>query len=537
MHRIVIVLFCFVCFSCNSIQENKIKLVVTDTSITKKTSFNNLFFDSVMLVDFIDKEVQLKGFHDQFVAFYRQRNYQYAWFDQDGLGEQAFNFMNLQTNGFNELWDSSFISPNLQKHFDLFRDKLYRPEGFGELLATELLLTGQFFKYASAVYKGNDMDVTKLAWFIPRKKVDLSVVLDSLIQNKGKSTERYEPLNKQYRLMEQYVVKYSQVEKNNQWQSIAFAKAKYAFGDSADILKAVKQKLYLTGDMLVVDSSRVFDSTLFFGIKKFQSRYGLPATGIIGAATQKEMNIPIQHKIKQLLINMERARWLPQIDETKDYIVVNIPEYRLHIFEKGQYQFPMDVVVGKATDSTVIFSGNLSYIVFSPTWNVPPGILKKEVMPGMASDTGYLRKKNLTITGYTKNKTPIVVQKPGISNPLGGVKFMFPNSFNIYLHDSPEKDKFKANSRSFSHGCIRLAEPAKMAQFLLRSDTLWTADSIKKSMTAYKEKAVGLKTKTPVMILYLTAWVDKDGFLQFRRDIYNHDKRMAEKFFVATAKK
>lgn len=537
MYRIAILFSCFFYLSCNLWQNDKAKNVITDTTINPATSFNNLFFDSLVLIDFIHKHEHLKNFNDQFVAFYRQRNYQYAWFDEKGLAEQAFNFMNLQTNSANELWDSSFINPDLQKHFDLFKNKLYQPTAASEILATELLLTGQFFKYASVVYKGSDMDVTKLAWFIPRKKVDLSAVLDSLIQNKGKSTERYEPLNKQYRLLEQYMVKYSQIEKNNQWQPVNFIKNKYAVGDSLPLLQQVKHKLFLTGDMPSHDSSALFDSTLFFAVKKFQNRYGLPATGVIGTGTQKEMNIPIQQKIKQLLINMERARWLPQIDESKDFITVNIPEYRLHVFEKGQYQFPMDVVVGKATDSTVIFSGNLSYIVFSPTWNVPPGILKKEVLPGMAADTGYLRKKNLTITGYTKSKEPIVVQKPGVLNPLGGVKFMFPNSFNIYLHDSPEKDKFKASSRSFSHGCIRLAEPAKMAQFLLRTDSLWTMDSIKKSMTAYKERTIGLKTKTPVMIVYLTAWVDKDGLLQFRKDIYNHDKRMAEKLFLPTPKK
>ena len=246
----------------------------------------------------------------------------------------------------------------------------------------------------------------------------------------------------------------------------------------------------------------------------------------------QELNVPVKQRIQQLLVNMERVRWMPPEKDT-NYIMVNIPEYKMHVYDSGKQIFDMNVIVGKASNSTVIFNGNLKYIVFSPYWNVPTSIVQKEIVPGMKRDKNYIQRNNMEITG-TSNGLPLVRQKPGPNNSLGLVKFLFPNNYDIYLHDTPNHELFNVSSRSFSHGCIRIAEPKKFAQYLLRSDTatIWKSNVIDSSMHLPKERWVTLKKTVPVFIVYFTAWVDKNGLLNFRKDIYGHDEKMSEKLFV-----
>jgi murein L,D-transpeptidase YcbB/YkuD len=258
----------------------------------------------------------------------------------------------------------------------------------------------------------------------------------------------------------------------------------------------------------------------------------LSIDGVIGARMIQELNIPVKQRIQQLLVNMERARWMPPEKDT-NYIMVNIPEYKMHVYDSGKLMFDMNVIVGKSTNSTVIFNGNLKYIVFSPYWNVPVSIVQKEIVPSMKKDKNYLQKNNMEITG-TSNGLPIVRQKPGDNNSLGLVKFLFPNSYDIYFHDTPNRELFNVSSRSFSHGCIRIGEPKKFAQYLLRADTAttWKSNVIDSSMHLQKERWVTLKKTIPVFIVYFTAWVDKNGLLNFRKDIYGHDEKMGQKLFV-----
>jgi murein L,D-transpeptidase YcbB/YkuD len=191
----------------------------------------------------------------------------------------------------------------------------------------------------------------------------------------------------------------------------------------------------------------------------------------------------------------------------------------------------MNVIVGTSANSTVIFSGDLKYVVFAPYWNVPVKIVKTEILPAMKKDTGYLRKHNMVRLGG-RDTLPVIRQNPGPDNSLGKVKFLFPNNYDIYLHDTPNRDLFTASSRSFSHGCIRVGEPKHLAQFLLQSDTSWTSYRIDTSMNSNKEIWVSLKKSVPVVIAYFTAWVDKNGVLNFRKDIYGHDKKLSDKLFV-----
>jgi murein L,D-transpeptidase YcbB/YkuD len=181
----------------------------------------------------------------------------------------------------------------------------------------------------------------------------------------------------------------------------------------------------------------------------------------------------------------------------------------------------MNVVVGKSQNKTVIFSGGMKYIVFSPYWNIPTSILQKETLPAIKRSKNYLAKHNMEWNGGN------VRQKPGPNNSLGLVKFLFPNSHSIYLHDTPSKSLFNEDNRAFSHGCIRLAEPQKLALYLLRNQPEWTPEKVSAAMNLGKEQYVPLKSSMPVIITYFTSWVDKVGKLNFRNDVYGRDKRLA----------
>ena len=187
--------------------------------------------------------------------------------------------------------------------------------------------------------------------------------------------------------------------------------------------------------------------------------------------------------------------------------------------------------MGKAASSSVIFSDELEIIAFSPYWNVPYSIVKNEILPAMNRNSNYLASQNMEIVS-NEGELPTIRQKPGAKNALGRVKFLFPNSFNIYFHDTPSKSLFEKDKRAFSHGCIRLKEPEKMANYVLRNQPEWTPEKIAEAMNSGDEKFVKVKDPIPVIITYYTAWVDEYGKLNFREDIYGHDKKLASKMFM-----
>ena len=291
----------------------------------------------------------------------------------------------------------------------------------------------------------------------------------------------------------------------------------------------MKQRLQISGDYKSIDTTEKYISELTSVIKLMQKSFGLNGDGVINYALIKVLNVSVKDRIAQLLINLERMRWVPKQPE-ENLIIVNIPEYSLHVFEREKKLFSMNVVVGKAAHSTVIFSNELKYVVFSPYWNVPPSIVRNEILPAIRRKPAYLANMNMEQTGYSGG-LPVIRQKPGGANALGRVKFIFPNSYNIYFHDTPAKSLFREENRAFSHGCIRLAEPEKMAAYLLRNQPEWTTQKINEAMSASIEKWVILKDPIPVFIAYFTAWVDSEGLLNFRDDIYGHDKILAKHLF------
>ena len=474
-------------------------------------------FDSVQIQSFLQKYPQLKPVENNLISFYRGRKYAFAWFDNAGLIEQAGNLYNRMQNineeGLPDSLPYKTEFTNLMENGGF--DSTSKPA-----VSTELMLSAQYFVYASNVWQGiSEKKTLALDWFIPRKKVSSAVLLDSLIS--GNNILDDAPVYRQYALLKDQLKKYKTIQANGGLPLINADKKTYKKGDSAAVIDSIRKSLFITGDITANNNSNIFDDELETAIKNFQLRIGDKQDGVIGTTVLNEFKTPIEKRIQQIVVNMERSRWVP-VNVQSDYLVINIPEYQLHVYENDSLTWSMNVVVGTTAHKTVIFNGAIKYIVFSPYWNIPSGILNKEVLPGIKRNKNYLANHNMEWNGGH------VRQKPGPNNSLGLVKFLFPNSYDIYLHDTPSKSLFGESNRTFSHGCIRLSEPQKMAEYLLRSDSSWNTEKIVDAMKAGKEKYVTLKNPVPVFIAYFTAWVDRQGKLNFRKDVYGRDGRLAE---------
>lgn len=517
-------------FACRTKDEQPVaQITPRDYSIDSTIAENPLFFDSLLMEQHLrvhkyDAATKLK-----FRNFYNSRNYQYAWFAKEGMKEQASAFMNLFYDYIDYSKDNTLLLPGLQIQYDsLFN----HPSSYTFLdsivFDTELLLTAQFFRYAAKAYTGSaDINARELEWYIPRKKINAVVVLDSMLANKNKDLSELEPFNHQYKQLKQYLLHYYEIEKAGGWSAIKADKRKYQLHDKNQAVAAIKNKLFLTGDLTAKDTSSIFTKELEEAVNHFQKRMGLKEDGIITNALISEMNKPVEQRLQQILINMERLRWLPS-EAKNDMLLVNIPEFKLHILSKGQQVREMNVVVGTVVNNTVIFTAELKQVIFSPYWNVPPGILYKEIIPAIRRNPNYMEKNNMEWYGNT------IRQRPGEDNPLGLVKFIFPNNFNMYLHDSPAKSLFTRTRRTFSHGCMRVEDARWLAQFLLRNQPEWTNQKIDEAMHAGKEQVVNVNDKVSVYVVYLTAFVDGEGHLNFRDDVYGHDKKMASQIFKSS---
>ncbi|WP_157304715.1 L,D-transpeptidase family protein [Chitinophaga tropicalis] len=515
-----------------------------DTSHYTGQEYIDLKLDSNTVNRFLQQDTGYNSYADYIRDFYRQRDFHYAWIGNDGqLTEQAGNFINMmKADASYGLNDSSMNTPLRELYDTLMIEGGKLQPGDKTTSRAELLLTTQFFAYGNKIWGGFTSDSAKdLEWFIPRKKINMQSLLDSMVNKPANAFE--EPVNRQYKLLRDQLKKLANLEKTP-WDSLKSSQKLYKKGDSAVFITQVKQRLHLLGDLPVSDTGNRFTPLLDSAIRNFQDRMGLKIDGTVQLPVLNALNVSPQKRIQQILINMERIRWVPA-ESPAEYLLVNIPAFKLYVYDNNKLDWSCNVVVGRPGTNTVIFSHEMKYIVFSPYWNVPPGILAHEVLPAMKRNGGYLARQNMEVVNgsgkpvsginwskYSGTNFPYIVrQKPGGANALGKVKFLFPNEYNIYLHDTPSKGLFGESKRSFSHGCIRVSEPQHLAEWLLRKDSSWTQKKIVTAMNAGKEQFVTLKEKVPVYIGYFTAFVDSEGRLNFRDDVYGHDARLTATLF------
>ena len=504
--------------------KNKRRVVLADESIYSSQNFTDLQIDSMAINTFFKTAPATDSIQNEVHQFYTRRNYQFAWLNKGGLTLAVTNFYNQLQNYSRDFADSSLNNELLdslvmaaqtdEKNFLLQENRVRQ---------LELLLTSTFFKYTEKAYSGTTKDPIDLEWYIPRKKKSYQVLLDSLVSiTKGEKVQ--EPVNQYYLLLKEKLRQYRVIQKKGGLPTVITDKKLLVVGDSNTCLVNAKQHLLLTGDLKTKDNTIYFTDSLAKAVQRFQHRMGLVENGKINTATIAEFNKPVDFRIKQMMVNMERLRWIP-VEMENEYLLINIPEFRLHIFENKKQVWQMNVVVGKAATKTSIFKGNLSQIVLNPYWNIPTSIVKNEILPKMRRNSNYLANNNMEFVNGNYR------QKPGKDNSLGKIKFLFPNSFSIYLHDTPSKGLFGESKRAFSHGCIRVSEPRKLALYLLRKDTTWNEVKVDDILKTDNMTEIKVRPTVPVYIAYFTAWVDNTGQLNFRNDIYNLDKNLTKEIF------
>ncbi|RYE55812.1 MAG: hypothetical protein EOP48_09375 [Sphingobacteriales bacterium] len=510
---------------------NQIDIKASKSKIDKQGKVEaGRYLDSAKLAQFINEHKMNDSAARLLRSFYKSRNYQFAWFTETGIAESTREFWTLHNNYIHNFGDTAFLFDALHQSIDQLLTTDSTTKILPQLrLQTELQLTTHFFVYLNNAYAGKASPAV-MQWHIPRKKLAEVALLNSFLARNGSDLQDWEPVNMFYKRLKEELLHYNEIEKRGGWKIIALNKLKtYKLGDSSTLIAQFKRRIHFTVMAREVDTNSYYSSELLPLVKSAQKSFGLKEDGIITAALIKELNVPVKERIRQILTNMERMRWLPYQPDS-EFIGVNIPEFRLHLFEGEKKLFSIDIVVGKAAHNTVIFADKLQYVVFSPYWNVPPSIVRKEILPAIKRNGSYLSKNNMERTGYADG-LPVIRQKPGGENALGRVKFIFPNSYNIYFHDTPAKSLFSEDSRAFSHGCMRLADPVKLVTHLLRQQPEWITQKIANAMDVSVEKWVTLKEEVPVYITYFTAWVDSDGLLNFRKDIYNHDKKVARSLY------
>ena len=287
----------------------------------------------------------------------------------------------------------------------------------------------------------------------------------------------------------------------------------------------------------------VFDGILKEGVQRFQTRHGLTADGTVGARTLSELNVPISERILQLTASLERCQPLPQLLEPR-HILVNIADFTLKLYEDGKPVLSMPVIVGKTYRQTPVFNGRISSLVLNPTWEVPHSIATKDLLPKIKKNPGYLGQMHFRVFQGWKGAAEIdpatinwanlstthfpyrLRQDPGPTNSLGRVKFLFPNPYDVYLHDTPARELFQKDARTFSSGCIRIAKPLDLAVYLLQGTKLNAMDTLTGAIAREKTQQIVIPAPIAVHIVYMTAWVDREGIIQFRPDIYNRDSAL-----------
>ncbi|MEC5146569.1 L,D-transpeptidase family protein [Chitinophaga sp. 212800010-3] len=482
--------------------------------ITKDIAYNDLFLDSMAMEKFITAQQIDDTIADRLRSFYNVRNYEFAWLGSNGPAEQASAFRSLYNYGRDTITVRGVdIRLDAMMNNDSLRISAKNPE----MIRMELLLTCRLINF----FKETGRSIWQLEHIVPTHRYPVMVLTDSLL---AASNQLYPAVA----AMKEPLKKYREYVQQGGWESVPPLKRVLKKGQSSSAIPAIKERLRITNEYNDSDSSELFTDELETAVNLVRNNNGYTQNGTLNDSIVNVLNVPADERLKKLLLNTERMKWMPAATSGR-LITVNIPAFMLHANDNNKRVFDMRVVVGKEGHSTTMFSGMLNQVVFSPHWNIPRSIIKREILPAMSRNKNYLSSKNMEIRGE-RNGMPVIRQRPGPRNALGRVKFLFPNSYNIYFHDTPEKRLFDRDNRAYSHGCIRLKDPLEMATFVLDGMPRWTTERIDTAMNSGKEKFVTVKYPVPVIITYFTAWADQ-GNIHFANDVYGHDTAFMKKLF------
>ncbi|GAA4047760.1 L,D-transpeptidase family protein [Hymenobacter glaciei] len=539
-----------------------------DSSATSAAGAQPLM-DSTQLINAFRAEPAFKAQLLPARRFYRERKFQLAWFKNHQPVAQVKSLQDITAKAADEGLDAKdYQIKNISQmlaELEKVRDDSVRRNALERQV--DIALSGTYMKWANDYYRGvaNPRDKKDTSWQVKPNKIKLNKVLATFLGERKSRYNYYEfaPLHPEYDQLKKALATYRAQERAGGWPTLP-ANTVIKPGQYSPAVAALRKRLLDSqgGEVASAPTATAakpgqpadvaaltYDLQLQEAVKQFQADAGLKGDGIVRGETLKQLNVPIGTRIDQLILNMERWRWLPKKFEP-NYLLVNIPEYTLHVIEENKEAFNMRVIVGKVLHETPVFSDKMEYVVLSPYWNVPFSIIENELRDKLVADPNYLDRLDMEVVKGSGRKATVVDpssvdwanvtqesfkytlrRRPGPKNDLGDVKFIFPNSNDIYLHDTPHDELFSQSSRSFSHGCVRLSEPIKLATYLLRNRPEWDKQTILDSIATRREKYVTLKEKLPVYLVYFTAWADASGRPHFRDDIYGLDKKLAREYF------
>lgn len=519
-------------------------VALTCTAFSQSPSIQTLIsagqLDEMRWPNFPDLQPSLR-------EFYEPTGYTPAWVQGTTPSPQAFAmidiFRNASKKGLDpEDYDASRWDDRLRS--------LQNSQSDGSIL--DVALTVSAMRYVSDLRIGRiNPQHFQFGLTVEQKKYDLATFLrDQLLPASDISAvlEAIEPSFATYRRTEQALARYLQLASRDDGEKLPIPRKPIDPGQAYAGVPRLARLLALVGDLppdTQRHDSQIYDATLAEGVKRFQRRHGLDVDGRMGAATVKQLNVPLSDRVRQLQLTLERWRWLPT-EFSAPPIIVNIPDFRLRALdENNKIALEMSVVVGKAMNTqTPVFTRDMTFIVLRPYWNVPPGILRRSTIPAIKRDRSYVAKQNFEITtldgelvtsGQVSDDVLAqlqagklaIRQKPGPNNALGLVKLMFPNEYSVYLHSTPSTELFSRSRRDFSAGCIRVEKPAELTTWVLRNNPGWTLDRVQQGMQSGKDNVtVTLARIVPVFIVYGTAIAYEDE-VHFYDDIYGHDGKLA----------
>lgn len=481
-------------------------------------------------------------------GIYRDRDMRPFWIDETGIRPQARQLSRLLLQADLDALDpndygagevSTMIAGNV-------------PEDLAEL---EVRLSLGLAQFVSDLGQGRTTPhVADPELFLFRDEVDKAAILSAAGTSDDLAgfIDRFRPQSPRYQRLRAALADYRAMAELGGWPPIPDGPALKP-GMTDPRVALVRTRLSLWGDLPAdADSAEAesdpdfYDDALAVAVERMQHRHGLEQDGVVGRNTLAAFNVSVEDRIDQLVVNLERRRWMPD-DLGERYIYVNLADFNLKLVDGGQTIHETRVVVGRPYHRTPVFSHEMTYVVVNPFWHVPPSIARNELLPKIREDAGYLAANDFTLlSDWSANAVEVdphsvdwstvepsdfgykIRQGPGDSNALGRLKFMFPNHFNIYMHDTPSRSLFARAQRSFSHGCIRVMEPERLAEIVLSGSPGWSLERINDIIDGGSRTVASLPEPLPVHLSYQTAWVNKDGSAHFRTDIYDRDMELAE---------
>ena len=478
------------------------------------------------------------------IRFYGRRLYHPAWTNEKGPTRLAEDLVNALRRADSEnLWPKDYhltaiesllesIGADIQKGLEMVSERS---------ADLDLLLTDAFLVYGSHLLPGRLKPGTlKSEWLLNQRSAILVSALEGAMASNNLAGTLAPPAQPGFLRLREALLYYRELASKGGWPTIPDGPI-LRRGDRGSSVAALRERLTLCGDLGGSEfmDAALFDESLEQALKRFQLRHGLTVDGAMGASTRAELNVSVERRVEQLELNLECLRWFPQ-DLGRRHIIVNIAAFQLEVVEDETIELFMRVVVGTTDNTTPVLNDTIRYIVLNPYWEVPHSIAVKEILPQVKRDPGYLFRERLRVfkgwgggevnpaqvnwSEITPEAFPYRLrQDTGPLNSLGRVKFVFLNKFNVYLHDTPERYLFEKPRRDFSHGCIRIQKPIDLAVYLLQEDPSWNRDALMGALDKAVNRSVPLPEPIPICLVYWTAWADRDGTIQFRRDIYGFD--------------